>query len=310
MIFQVYAEPEKKERKGPKTDDEAHTMPFGIKVTYGKFEVEAPPPLKEERSSMTKLRQAKDIAKTEDVGMKMEDTAQKKAEPTHEKTRQSNTYVWGYYNEALQETQATTAKSEALSETDRISDKTGEKNQEKESEQQVAVSGHEAAALSVAENSTQPALVYCAEAQNQMRLQQEARVMAVKREEVERLTEGKRAKEAAKEPGTEDALKLALDRKKEVSQEYLTVEKELKAAVDKLDALTRDDEKNVERIARMLPRELARHLRANGLKFASRVALRRQLVRWIATSKKCKSSFSKTSDGKLKKLVSLSKLFG
>lgn len=346
MLFQVYADDTEAAKKKRGDHPDEHT-PFGVKVAHGK-EIDllnmeehfaqtvasVEPTLTKEgvaefmgtltpgaqnaihaacfvwgyenaaRSlkSAMKLDEVKNAADTEEKSKAVIESMQKQLEPSgHESATQATTYVWGFYNEDMKEAQAMSAKSESISQRDKVEDKEREK-------MQVPATSQEAVGLSVVQNSANPALVYCASAQAEAERQRQAVVVEVKREELAELEDVKLGRRVISTP--EDAVAVALERKKDVEEEYLRIEKELMAAVSKVDALSRDDPKNVERIANMLPSELRRSLLAKEKRFVRRVAMRRQLTRWLSAARSCRKSVSGLPLDKLKRLVKLSSLFG
>ena len=253
-----------------------------------------------------KLTEVKNAADSEERSKAVIESMQKQSEGNVEKSKDTNTFVWGYYNEDLKESQAVAGKSEALSQS--------EKHEEKEREEQIKLpqTAEQAVGMSISNGNANPTLIYCASVHAEAEMHAAARVVEAKREQVRKLVavERKEGKKAEEREEKKDETQLALERKEETEKEYLEVERKIVAAVDKLDLWGRDDRKNVERVAAMLPSELARHLRANEARFAKRMALRRQLVRWLATSRRLRASISSLPLDKLSRLVKLSKLFG
>lgn len=261
-----------------------------------------------------KLEEVKNAADSEERSKLVIENMTKQADAHTEKNVEGSTAVWSYYNEDMKEAQAISAKSETISQKEKI----GDKEKEKETQTQVPVNAHEAVGLSVVQESANPALIYCANAHEEIQKQQEA----VKKDEMARLVEegkvravaiGKdEARAVEKQEGrsrAHEAIDAALERRKELTQEYLEVEKELKAAVDRLDALARDDKENVDKVASMLPKELSVYLRARERQFAKRLLLRKQLVRWIASARSGRKAVLTLPLDKLKKMVGLSSLF-
>ena len=270
------------------------------------------------------------MEKSNVVVQSMQNQAQ--ADGQHEKITETSKFAWSYYNEDMKQSQAQATVSEAISEKESMPER------EKQQQQlQLPVTPADAVSLGIAQNSDHPALIYCALAAQQAEEQQELRIVAQKKEEMARLVtlkqtgqkiseekhaeqqrlEEKQAQDAKLLDGqkieaakfSQEAVQIALERKKELEEEYLKVEQQLRAAVDRLDALSRDDREKAEKIAAMLPSELSRHLLLRKERFAKRAALKKQLLKWIAVSKKSRKALLSMPLDRLRKLVDLSSLF-
>ena len=246
---------------------------------------------------------------------------QAQADGQHEKITQVSNFAWSYYNEDLKETQAQAMKSEAISEKESTPQKDPVQQQ---TQIQLPLTSSEAVTQSIAQDTEHPALIYCALAAQQAEEQSEIQILAKKREELGRLitlrpVNQKEEETARTMPITsieerekelvQNAIIIALERKKELDTDYLKSEQQIQAAVDKLDTLSTDDKKNAEKIAAMLPSELANHILLHKTKYAKRAALKKQLLRWVAFSQKSRKSINALSLDRLKKLVKLFSLF-
>jgi hypothetical protein len=254
-----------------------------------------------------KLAEVKNAADSEEKSKVVIENMQKQAEGHTQSNKEASTFVWGYYNEDLKDSQAMSGVSETLTQ----KEKDEEKERQTQMQMKIPTSAPEAVAQSVMQNSANPALAYCATAQQEADKQMQARAIEVKREEVARLVEvkGLRAAADAQEKKSDDALEVAVGRKKELEEEYLKLEKEITGAIDKLDMLSRDDKDQVNKVAAMLPSELARYLRRREKSFAKRVQLRKQLARWLASAKSGRKGIASMPLDKLKRLVNLTSLF-
>ena len=250
-----------------------------------------------------KLSEVKNAADMENKSAAVVESLQKQAEAGNEKHSEMNSVVWGFYNDDMKETQALSSRSETLSQL--------EKSHEKEHEHahlmvQMPLSAQEAVGASVLQNSANPALVYCAGALAEADNQMQAKLNEVKREELAKLEALRIDKKSIQ---VKDATEIALIRREEVKDEYLKIEKELQAAVDKLDTLSRDEKKPLEKIANMLPSELRANLLANDLRFAKRVALRRKLMRWLTVARGLRRGITLVPKKKLKAILKLASFF-
>lgn len=256
-----------------------------------------------------KVGEVKNAADSEERSKAVIESMQAQAEKGVEKSKDVSTSVASYYNEDMKETQAVASKSESISQ----KDKNEEKEKEREQQAQIPQNAHEAVGLSVVHGSATPSILYCANAQAEAEQQKQVKAIEAKRESMARLVEAKGGKagkaEAAGSEGGEAAMDLALERRKEVADEYLRVEAKIMGAIDKLDALS-GEKVNVERLSELLPDELCAYLRRNSRKFAKKAAMRKQLIKWLTASRACRKSVSLLPLDKLKKMVGLSSLFG
>ena len=243
--------------------------------------------------------------------------SQAQSDGQHEKITETSKFAWSYYNEDMKQSQAQAGVSEAQSEKESNPEKV-----KQQQEMQLPLTSADAVSLGLVRNSEHPGLIYCALAAQQAEEQTEMRIVAQKKEEMARLVEVKQAEQKAADENqaheaklvdanrvSQDALQLALGRKKELEDDYLKAEQQLRAAVDKLDALSKGDKERLEKIAAMLPSQLSRQLLSDREKYAKKAALRKQLMKWIAFSQKSRNSLLSMPLDRLKKLVGLSSLF-
>jgi hypothetical protein len=239
------------------------------------------------------------------------------AQDHSEKFAETSKFVWSFYNEDLKETQAQVAKSETIT----------EKSSHKGAEQQVIsplavpMSSQEAVAASLSQGSHNPSVLYCTSVEQAAEDSQEARIVVAKREQLSHLMDARqeeakivpadKIKSASGKQADEkldEEVKIALQRRGEVVEEYEKAEKELKKAIDMLDDLSKDDKQAFQKATSALSPDLAKLIRARAPDLAKRKALRAQLVKWVAFCREGKDSLSKTPASRLLKLVSLSSL--
>lgn len=235
-----------------------------------------------------------------------------------EKFAETSKFVWSFYNEDLKESQAQVAKSETI--TEKSSHKGA--GQQEISPLAVPVSSQEAVAISLSQGSHNPSILYCASVKQAAEDSQEVRIVAAKREELSHLIKAKQEQEpkiipverikapSGRQPEEklEEEVKIALQRKGEVAEEYEKTEKELKKAIEILDSLSKDDKQWLQKAASALPPELAKIIRARAPDLAKRKALKAQLVKWVAFCRDGRDSLSKMPASRILKLVSLSSL--
>ncbi|MCX8194655.1 MAG: hypothetical protein N3G22_00905 [Candidatus Micrarchaeota archaeon] len=260
--------------------------------------------------SAMKLEEVKNAADSEERSKAvMESICSQAQSEKPAEYKESASFVWGFYNEDLKETQAQKAKTERIL-------KSSEKTKE---EIELPSSSQAAVSLSIEHDSTTPSLLYCASSLQAEEEQKEQQAIAQKREELARLIEAPQAKliiqeakkegSAEKEEEMEKARQIALQRKEELIEEYQRTEKKIAEAIKVLDKLESDKKEELQRIASMLPRELEAVVLRRGHLLASRKALKAQLVKWLAFSSATRYALKNMPPERLFKLISLSSLF-
>jgi hypothetical protein len=248
-----------------------------------------------------KQEEVKNAADTEERSKAVVESMQRQANADGVgKNVERSSFVFSYYNEDMKETQAQAVSSEAVSERQKHEEKEKERTQ---LQTLMPLSAREAAGITVAEGNMNAANLYLSESQAEL----ERRKAEEKGERLARLVVVKPHEQRAKAAGEKDAVEVALERKEELAESYLEVEKRLSAAVDKLDALAKDDPASLQEIVDGLPLELRRKLSRKEL--SKRVLLRRQLVKWLAFARGGRRSVASLTLDRLKKIVSLSSLF-
>lgn len=256
-----------------------------------------------------KVGEVKNASDTDDRSRAFLDSMkQQSASGASGKSREVSNFVWSYYNEGLKESQAESAKSESVSEKSAFEQHEG---------MQVPLTAQDAVALSLSGGIHSPSILYCAAAQQAIEEERKRQEGEIKRGELIRLmhSEEKRAEESkilerkpAEAKAAEEAEELALQRREEIVREYARAERELREAIRVLDGFSGPAKARLRRIAAMLPSGLARALLENEKGFSRRNALRAQLLKWIAFSRKGKKSLLSMPSSRLLKLVSLSSI--
>jgi vacuolar-type H+-ATPase subunit I/STV1 len=257
-----------------------------------------------------KLDEVKNAATTEQRSKAVVESVQQQS-GAETKAKEATTFAWGYYNEDMKQPQAVAGVSETAKE----KEKTREEMQQ-QSGIMMPLNAAEAVSMGLATNSSTPELLYCSaagEAAKSMQLQEEE---SRKREGLERL-EGVRIGEPRVIALTPEESRLkavqkteqeAEKRRLELIREHEGAERQLDAAIAKLDSI-KDEREAVKKAATMLPSELARAMLTGGGRYAKRKAAKKKLLAWLAFSRSGKSALSSLSLGKLLKLASLSSLF-
>jgi len=228
--------------------------------------------------------------------------------------KDTSSFVWGFYNEDMKETQAHFARSEHLVHLD-----APKKEQLAVPELAVPLNPQEAVALSLASGSASAPLLYCASAPQVFEEQIERQAAIQKKEELARLIEAPRigqlhseakkvGAEEAKEKEEEKVKAIAMQRRDELVEEYASAIKKMEEAIKVIDAMETDKQEELKKVASMLPSELYKLAISRSNALSSRTALRAQLVKWLAFAAGTRQLLKGLPPSKLLKLASLSSL--
>ncbi len=257
-----------------------------------------------------KLEEVKNAADSSEKGQIVLESVQSQAQSEQPQTvKETSKFVWSFYNEDLKEAQASSGKSEHISEKQRAA----------RQELTVPKSAEEAVGASIASGTVNPSLIYCTSAQQAVESAQEQQMAEQKKTELARLVVAPRERERVaqikkgiegkkKAQVQEEAASLALERRQEVLDEYDKAEKKLDEAIKVLDQVSLDNKEEMKKVISLLPSEISRVALRRDTLMSRKIALRAQLVKWLAFSKDGKASLLSMPGARLLKLVSLSSL--
>ncbi len=257
-----------------------------------------------------KLEEVKNAIEPSDKGRAVLENVQSQAQSEHPETvKETSKFVWSFYNEDLKEAQAQSAKSEHITDKQRFAAQ----------ELVIPVNAQNAVALSLSSGSLDPSLLYCASSRQALDSAHQQQISEEKKEELARLViappdhqraaalksslEGKRRSEVEVE-----AASLALERRQEIIEEYERAEKKLGEAIKVLDHGSSDEKEEMKKVTSMLPAEISRLVLRRGTLMAKRMALRAQLVKWMAFCISSRQSLLSMPSSRLLKLAALSSL--
>lgn len=267
-----------------------------------------------------KMAEGKNMGSTEERSREVLSSVQQQALEQNERVRASDKIIWTYYNESLKDFQSEASKTEIMVDRAII---------EREAEA-VPMTAKDAIAKGLEEKSSYPALLYCTsmpQIQSELELQQSNAMAEMKKEEVARLV-GQRAQhkipEAERAPisivpdtvqdagqkgaVSEAALSAALRRREEIIAEYERAELAIQKTSQELEAVRESDSARArELVEKGLPPYLPQILLSKR-NMQRRVALQKQLKKWLALCGKGRAEISKTQPGRIAKLLSLSAL--
>jgi len=248
-----------------------------------------------------KLEEVKNSIDSTERSKSVLESVTSQAQAEHSETSQETSkFVWGFYNEDMKETQAQAGKSEHITE------------RQKAARQELVLpaSAHSAVMSSIAENTNNPALLYCTSAQQVAEDQRAAQLEAQKKEELARLVllPGVKAASPPTHKVEAEPSSLVLSRREEVLAEYEKTEKQLETAIKVLDQLETENREDMEKAASMLPKELSKLVMRKKSLLSSRKALRLQLVKWVTFCTDSRQAIKDMPGSRLLKLASLSTL--
>ena len=283
-----------------------------------------------------KMADEKNIGSIEDRSREVLQSVQEQALGENEHVRESEKIIWTYYNESLKDFQSQSSKTEIMVDKSLI---------EKEL-QNVPLTAKEAVAASIEEKSAYPALLYCTsmkEIEAELEQQQSNAIGERKKEEVARLVgpqetpvaekpqsavaQKQEIKVAEKEPRTvtpdiaqssekkgkppevsEPALAVALHHQDEITVEYERTIRAIQKVLSQLELIQEGDSARLKMLLETnLPPQLSQSL-LRKKDFQSRIALQKQLKKWVAFCRKGKGEISNLPPGRIAKLLSLSSL--
>ncbi|MCX6773301.1 MAG: hypothetical protein NTV88_06075 [Candidatus Micrarchaeota archaeon] len=262
-------------------------------------------------------------------------SVQGQASQQNELVRSSEKIIWTFYNESLKDFQKQVASTEIMVEKPGI-------------EQQTApLTAKDAIAQSIEQNSSYPALLYCVSMKEIERELEEKRsdlLTEKKKEELVRLETQQvvkigeeeiaqirvaqvalrkelniiasmpdtKQKEEQLSPGvatvSEPALAASIKRHQELISEYARTECAIEETLSQLEIIRGNDEARIRAtVDANLPPQLAQII-LRKKELAKRIALQKQLKKWLVFCGKGKGEASKISRGKIAKLLSLTQL--
>jgi len=223
-----------------------------------------------------------------------------------EKNTEVSKIIWSYYNEDLKDVQTYFSKSEAITEKPKIA----------ETEKVFVPSNvNEALSISLASSTYSPLLYYCIGSPDILQSEKELKAINLKREELINmlktenpvavsLEEKKLEQEISKKLNTE-LEKSIMQRKDELVARLEQYEKDIEKAIRVLDKFSEQEQEKVKKIASLLPSELREFLLKNENLFTKKLALRIQLSKWLAFSRKSKKALSGLNPARILKFASL-----
>ncbi|VVB99879.1 Uncharacterised protein [uncultured archaeon] len=205
------------------------------------------------KNTMT-LEEVKRAADPEEKSKVVIESLQKQFQNTEgaEKTKEVSKFVWGFYNEDMKETQATSSKSESITERDK----------EKESPERVPLSATEAVTMGIIQNSHNPAMQYCVGAAQEAESSEHLQIEAQKKEELAKLVSAQEMhaeKEAGKtieaQQANEKEKEKIAEAEKEKAKEAVLEKEAQKAAEEGPKLIIQEQEKERQKSIKMPPAE-------------------------------------------------------